>query len=161
MHIAVLEDNVADRKQLERLLDRESDRRIQTTGNLYIDTYGAKDALLTAPLKQYDFFMINMEGPVSEGLEVIKNLKTRGISVPVCLMRKEDELKDNKDIPENLMFIEKPIKVAELTELIGKAISIKEAEEAKEARIKQEQLEEYIKNNKGKIAFKRIMNKLF
>ena len=59
MHIAVMDDNIADRKQLERLLDRESDRRIQTTGNLYIDSFGALESLFIAP-KQYDFFMVDI-----------------------------------------------------------------------------------------------------
>lgn len=161
MHIAVLDDKIADRKQLERLLDRESDRRIQTTGNLYIDTYGAKDAILAAPLKQYDFFMVDMMGPVTESLEIINNLRARDVSVPVCLMRNKEELKDIKDIPDNLLFIEKPIKVQELTDLIGSVIEEIKAKEEEEARIKQEQIEEYIKKNKGKIALKRIMNKLF
>ena len=49
MHIAVMDDNIADRKQLERLLDRESDRRIQTTGNLYIDSFVALESLFIAP----------------------------------------------------------------------------------------------------------------
>ena len=32
MHIAICDDNVADRKQLERLLCRESDKRKADTG---------------------------------------------------------------------------------------------------------------------------------
>ena len=38
MHIAVCDDNVADRKQTERLLQRASDRHASTTGVFYIDS---------------------------------------------------------------------------------------------------------------------------
>ena len=39
MHLAVCDDNIADRKQMERLLGRESDRRLNTTGVLYVDSF--------------------------------------------------------------------------------------------------------------------------
>ena len=45
-YIAVCDDNMADRKQMERLLGRESDIRLNDTGVLYIDSYGSEDALL-------------------------------------------------------------------------------------------------------------------
>ena len=37
MHIAICDDNIADRKQTERLLGKESDRRAKTESVLYID----------------------------------------------------------------------------------------------------------------------------
>ena len=53
MHVAICDDNVADRKHLERLLSRESDKRAGTTNILYIDSYGDKDYFLKnqTPLK--------------------------------------------------------------------------------------------------------------
>ena len=50
MHLAVCDDNIADRKQMERLLGRESDRRLNTTGILYMDSFGNKEAILTTPM---------------------------------------------------------------------------------------------------------------
>ncbi len=38
MHLAICDDHMADRKQMERLLGRESDRRMNTTGVLYVDS---------------------------------------------------------------------------------------------------------------------------
>ncbi len=123
MHIAVMDDNIADRKQLERLLDRESDRRIHTTGNLYIDSFGAVDSLYIAP-KQYDFFMVDIKGPVSGCVDISKKLRAMGIPVPVCILRNEAECADYKDLPDDFFFLEKPIKVAELTETIDKVIAL-------------------------------------
>ena len=56
MHIAVCDDNVADRKQLERLLKRESDKRAASTGIIYTDSFGNSTALLSNPM-QYDAFI--------------------------------------------------------------------------------------------------------
>ena len=58
MHIAICDDHIADRKQMERLLSRESDRRIKTTGNLYIDSFGSVSALLHAPMIYNLFFIL-------------------------------------------------------------------------------------------------------
>lgn len=57
MHIALCDDNVADRKQFERLTKRESDRRAARDGILYVDSFGNAEALLHNPM-QYDVFML-------------------------------------------------------------------------------------------------------
>lgn len=123
MHIAVMDDNIADRKQLERLLDRESDRRIQTTGNLYIDSFGALESLFIAP-KQYDFFMVDIADNPDECVNTAWKLRNMGIKVPVCILRNQNEFSDCKDLPDDVLFLEKPIKVAELTETIDKVIAL-------------------------------------
>lgn len=162
MHIAVLDDNIADRKQLERLLDRESDRRIQTTGNLYIDSYGSKGSLLFAPLKQYDFIMIDMKESVHESLEIIKSLREKGVTIPICLMRNESEVEGIEGVPEDLFYIEKPIKVAELTSLMDGVITAKNELEAFEKREKElEELEEFAENHKALVAFDKFVRKIF
>lgn len=117
MHIAMLDESIADRKQMERLLDRESDRRINTTGNLYTDSFGAVDALMIAP-KQYDLFMIDLTGSASNCIDLAFKIRNSGIKVPICILRNESEIKDIKDIPDNILYLEKPVKVAELTKLI-------------------------------------------
>ena len=51
MHIAVCDDNVADRKQLERLLKRESDKRAASTGIIYTDSFGNSTSLLSHAIR--------------------------------------------------------------------------------------------------------------
>ena len=47
MHLAVCDDNIADRKQTERLLGRQSDRIFKETGErIYIDSYGNVEAFM-------------------------------------------------------------------------------------------------------------------
>ena len=46
MYIAIIADDVAARKQYERLFDRSSDALRSTLGALYVETFGAPDTLL-------------------------------------------------------------------------------------------------------------------
>ena len=59
MHIAICDDNIADRKQTERLLSRESDRRAKSDSVLYVDSFGKQESVLAAPMI-YDMFFIDM-----------------------------------------------------------------------------------------------------
>ena len=153
MHIAVLDDNIADRKQIERLLDRESDRRIATTGNLYTDTFGAVEAFLSAP-RQYDFFMIDMKGEVGESVEIAHKIRALGIKVPICFFRNENEFA-GKELPANVLFLEKPVKVAELTAVIDEVIALFE-EHKDEYKIEEEETPEAKKN-----VFRRIFEHFY
>jgi len=125
MHIAVLDEKIADRKHLERLLDRESDRRIPTTGNLYTDTFGSVDALLVAP-KQYDFFMIDVLSGISGCINVARRVRDLGLTCPICIMRSSAEAEGITDLPDNLLWLEKPIIVAELTATIDKVLDFEQ-----------------------------------
>ena len=144
MHIAVLDDNIADRKQIERLLDRESDRRISTTGNLYTDTFGAVDAFLAAP-RQYDFFMIDLKGEVSLCVEIAGKIRDLGIKVPICFFRSTDEFAGIENMPANVLFLEKPVKTADLTAVIDEVIALFE-EHKEEYKFKEEETPEVKKN---------------
>ena len=83
MHIAVCDDNVADRKQLERQIKRESDKRAASTGIIYSDSFGNSTSLLSNPM-QYDAFYIDMcltEGIT--GTEVANALIAQGVNAPI------------------------------------------------------------------------------
>lgn len=155
MHIAVMNDNVADRKQLERLLDRESDRRITTTGNLYIDSFGAVDSLMQTPF-QYDLFFVNIEGLLQENMKIVKDLRALGVRVPVCVIKKNFSAEMTQD---GLLFIEYPVRVQDLSEIIDKALEMNEEinQQKKEERYK-EALEE-LEAEKKKSFIRKIIEK--
>lgn len=123
MHIALCEDNVADRKQFERLVKRESDRRSSTTGILYLDCFGSLGSLLMATL-EYDIFYIDMcqSGDVT-GKTVVEKLVEKGVKSPIVMCCSKIDYKA-MTFPENVFFLDKPIKESELSETIDKAISI-------------------------------------
>ena len=123
MHIAVCDDNVADRKQLERLLKRESDKRAASTGIIYTDSFGNSTSLLSNPM-QYDAFYIDMcltEG--TTGTDVVNALTAQGVNAPIILCCSKINYRE-QTYPENVIFLDKPIKVAELAQSIDHALEI-------------------------------------
>ena len=122
MHIAVCDDNIADRKQTERLLARESDARINTSGNLYVDSFGNASALTTAPMK-YDLFLLDMTAEKPDGAEIAKTLRNMGVTAPIILLISSANYREYTDLPEHILFLDKPIKKAELSELLDKVIA--------------------------------------
>ncbi len=125
MHIAICDDNVADRKQLERLLKKESDKRASTTGILYADSYGNAEALLANPM-QYDAFYIDMcKTTGTSGLSIVMNLTAMGVHAPIVMCCSDINYREQA-FPENTLFLDKPILAAELALSIDRALAIKE-----------------------------------
>lgn len=124
MHVAVCDDNIADRKQTERLLGRESDQRAKVTEGLYIDSYGNETSLLNTPML-YDVFYIDMcktEGIT--GVDVALKLCSLGVQAPIYMCCSDIDYRQY-ELPGNVYFIEKPIKKAELIASLDHAYEIK------------------------------------
>ena len=126
MHVAICDDNGADRKQMERLLKRESDRRASATGVLYVDSFGNADALLANAL-MYDVFYVDMcqtPGVTAQG--IVEALAKKGSKAPVVLCCSKINYRE-QSFPDNVFFLDKAIKVAELSESIDHALELKSA----------------------------------
>ncbi len=124
MHVAICDDNVADRRQLERLLKRESDKRSADTGIIYADAFGNTQALLANPM-QYDIFYIDMcntEG--LSGSDIVTMLTEKGVHAPIVMCCSKDDYR-TKDFPENVLFLDKPIRTDELSQSLDHALAIK------------------------------------
>lgn len=129
MHIAICDDNGADRKQLERLLGRESDKRVSTTGPLYVDSYGNAEALLKNPLL-YDVFYIDMcHTPGVSVSGIVEKLAQAGSQAPVVLCCSEKNYR-TQEFPKNVSFLDKAIKAEELSGTIDAALAAKKAAES-------------------------------
>lgn len=125
MHVAVCDDNVADRKQMERLLGRESDRRAKITEGLYIDSYGNESALLRNPMV-YDIFYIDMcQSEDTTGTKVVHALCDIGVHVPIYLCCSSFDYRQ-ESFPENVFFLDKPIKTDLLIASLDKAYTWKQ-----------------------------------
>ena len=123
MHIALCDDNVADRKQFERLVKRESDRRAATDGTLFVDSFGNADSLLTNPM-QYDVFYIDMcKTPGTTGADVVMALTDKGGKAPMVMCCSDINYRE-QGFPENVFFLNKPIKAEELSTSIEHALKI-------------------------------------
>ena len=126
MHIAICDDIIADRKQLERLLSRESDRRIHTTGNLYLDSFGSISALLHAPMI-YDLFFIDYHSEGKDGMDVALLLRQAGVTAPIVLCSGVTDYTLLTDVPDNLLHIRKPIQVKDLTAMVTEGLKLHSA----------------------------------
>jgi DNA-binding LytR/AlgR family response regulator len=124
MHVAVCDDNVADRKQMERLLKRESDRRALSSEGLFIDSFGNSQSLLHNSM-QYDVFYVDIcrtEGQT--GADAANSLLSAGGGATIVLCCSDIDYR-KFPFPPNVLFLDKPIKAAELSDSIDYALSIK------------------------------------
>lgn len=129
MHIAICDDNIADRKQLERLLDRESDRRKNTSGVFFCDSYGNSEHLSRNPMP-YELFFLDMTNEEPDGLSFAIELRHLGVTAPITLCSSSINYQEalnklpEQERPADLLFIDKPIKVADLTAIIDEALHL-------------------------------------
>ena len=129
MYIAICDDNIADRKQMERLLKREADKYIKAGDTLYTDSFGNQEALLSHPM-QYDAFFIDMchtEGVTTNS--IVRALFHKGVTAPIVLCCSEINYRV-LNLPDNCFFLDKPIRVSELSASVDRALEIKHAAKA-------------------------------
>lgn len=113
MHIAVCDDNMADRHQMERLLQRESDRIKSTSEPLYVDSFGNSESLLNNPM-QYDAFFLDVCHTENiTGADVARKLTEAGVNAPIIMCCSNINYRE-PDFPVKVLFLEKPIKAEEL-----------------------------------------------
>ncbi len=120
MHIAVCDDNVADRKQTERLLGRASDKRSALLGVLYFDSYGNPGPMLSHPML-YDLFLLDLchtEGV--SAAEVARKLREAGSDAPIVLTASDIDY-SSQDFPEGCIFTKKPLNQEALEEFLEAA----------------------------------------
>lgn len=125
MHIAVCDDNIADRKQTERLLGRESDRRAKVSEGLYIDSYGNETSLLSKPM-QYDIFYIDMcQTAGINGADIANKLCALGVRVPIYMCCSDLDYRQF-DLPDNVYYLDKPLKADLLTASLDHACEVRQ-----------------------------------
>lgn len=132
MHIAICDDNVADRKQLERLLGRESDARKDKTGVFFTDSFGQAESLYSKRMI-YDLFFIDGLSGETDGISLSLSLIEGGVTSPIVISSASEELRlafeKLEERPENLLFLSKPVLKAELSDVLDKAVLIEAAKE--------------------------------
>ncbi|MFT3984410.1 MAG: response regulator [Lachnospiraceae bacterium] len=121
LYIAVCDDSVADRKQLERLLSRENDSRQVKTGVIYIDSFGSREALMHTPIK-YDLFFIDITNAPLNGMDIAKELRASGISAPIILCSSLIDYTAFCSSAENITCLTKPITKGQLAHILDIAI---------------------------------------
>ena len=121
MHLAICDDHIADRKQMERLLGRESDRRIPTTGVLYVDSFGSKESILTAPMIYVALFM-DMTEDGCDAVELANMLRADGTFIPIVFCCGKVDYRKSPGLPDQVLFLDKPVQTAELSAIIDQLL---------------------------------------
>ena len=122
MYIALADSSVGDRKQMERLLERESDKRVNTTGVFYIETFGSQEALLNSPTV-YDAYFLDVTDKGNNSYDIAKKIREKGIQSPIVFCISTVDYHNCGELLPNSVFINKPIKVAELNLVLEQIIS--------------------------------------
>lgn len=120
MHIAVLDDNVADRNQMNRLLTRASDANRGTEiEEYYIDLFGSIESLMPKTA-MYDAIFIDMVTEDIKGHEIAERIFNQGVSAKIVLCISKINYKDvvSAELKDEFLYINKPIKVPELNEIL-------------------------------------------
>jgi len=107
MYVAICDDNVADRKHLERLLSRESDKRAGTPNILYVDSYGEKMHFLTNPLK-YNLIFMDMSSEPGIVEFIIAHLNEMGYCAPLVLYSDKIDYTTIPNLPDYVVHAKKP-----------------------------------------------------
>ena len=117
MYIAVIADNIADRKQLERLLSRANDAISDETGTLYIDSFGDEKSFLSTAMR-YEIFFVDIVSGEDQARNVIEILKNAGVPGRIVVCRPEGTPFSYADTIDGLLSIDKPILTAPLHQLL-------------------------------------------
>ena len=123
MHIAVCDDNIADRKQMHRLLERASDfNKKNGVEGYFIDLYGNIPSLMQTP-QMYDAIFIDMTNiPESgmNGIEIARKLREINVTGKIILCTSLINYKElaSSEEKEDFIFINKPILKDELRKVL-------------------------------------------
>lgn len=116
LYIAVCDDNAADRKQIERLLDRENNLQKAKGNPIYFDSFGNKDSLMKTP-NRYNLFLITVaEDSELNGMEIANELKQAGIDALIVMMCTPEQSADFSG--SGFITKIKPIKASDIAELV-------------------------------------------
>lgn len=116
MYIAIIADNIANRKHLERLLDRTSDAIKEEIGNLYIESYGNPEAMWPS-IKRYDLFFVEITQDDEMKLDVIYRFMELNMQNQVVICQPEDSAFANWSAPQGFLTLSPPPNTEVLTKL--------------------------------------------
>jgi len=121
MYIALADSSPGDRKQMERLLERESDRRAGSTGIIYTETFGNREALLNSP-SVYDVYFLDVTDEGNNAYDIAVKIREKGITTPIVFCISSIDYRKCGDALPNSRYINKPILTAELSRLLDEII---------------------------------------
>ncbi len=121
LYVAICDDSVADRKQLERLLSKENDSRQTKTGVIYIDSFGSREAMIHR-INKYDLFFIDIANNSLNGMDIAKELRFMGICAPIILCSSLIDYTAFGSPVANITYLTKPVTKGQVAHILDVAI---------------------------------------
>ena len=119
MHIAVCDDNIADRKQMERLLARASDQQKRNGHEgYYIDLYGNIPSLMQYP-QMYDVIFLDIVNGSQNGLDIAAKLRAEGIVCCIVLCSSVWDYEALSGSLDSFLYMHKPVLAAGLSDMLS------------------------------------------
>ena len=123
LSVALFDTNFGERKQMERLLDRESDRRVDNCP-IYTTTFGNKDTLLNTQ-RIYDAYFLDIPDAEYSAYDLAKELRLKNIASPIIFLCSSTDYRECGRELSNTFFMDKPVLVADLSAMVEELIQQK------------------------------------
>ena len=123
LSVALFDTNFGDRKQMERLLERESDKRGDSC-SIYTTTFGNTDTLLQTQ-RIYDAYFLDIPDEQYSAYDLAKELRLNDIASPIIFLCSSMNYREcGRELP-NTFFMDKPVLVADLNAMVEELLQQK------------------------------------
>lgn len=120
MYVAVIAENIADRKHMERLLDRVSDAIMDTAGNLYIESFGDSGSIEPVA-HRYSMFFLDFQTDMQSMKEIMDKLTECSIPLSkIIICRQEESTAELPEFLKGLLTVQKPLRMEQLIQVVLK-----------------------------------------
>jgi len=123
LSVALFDTNFGERKQMERLLERESDKRTESCP-IYTTTFGSTNTLLNTQ-RIYDAYFLDIPDVSYSAYDLAKDLRLKNIASPIIFLCSTMNYRECGRELSNTFFMDKPVLVAGLSTMIDELIQQK------------------------------------
>ena len=117
MYIAVIANNIANRKHMERLLDRTSDAIMTKTGNLYVESYGDPESMWPS-IKRYDLFFVDITQDDDLKVTVTHRLMELALNTQTVICQAQEEAMSTWPTEHGFLSMQHPLSIPSLSQMI-------------------------------------------
>lgn len=123
IYVALFDTNFADRKHMERLLDRESDKRADSCA-IYTTTFGSAETLLNSQ-RIYDAYFLDIPQEPYSAYDLAKDMRLKDIASPIIFLCSSMNYRECGRELSNTFFMDKPVLVADLSVMVEQVLQQK------------------------------------
>jgi len=115
MYIAVVADNAAERKNLERLLSRSIDNVKNQTNEIYVESYGNIESAMQTPMK-YSLYILDFSVNPSDFTVMLDRLQAEPTTPMIAMCLPSDI--PTEETSSDFQFLKKPLEQSAIEKLL-------------------------------------------